>query len=384
MLKLGIECENLEDPKSRWGVGNIVLNLLQEYAKNPEWQKQFKLYLYFKKRIPDDEVLKNPIFIKRVLNVPSFNIFYHIAMPLRAMADRLDYMFFPAYMLPPLYFRKSIVMLTGDVYHEYKHGNLPFRYKLAYRLFTNWAAIEATKILAISETSKKEVAKLYNINPDKIFVSQLGVSINPKFKIPNPNQIQNSKLESDSNIGNWELEIGNSPYILYVGQMFPRRHAKESIEAFEKIAPDFPGLKFILVGKDKYPGEIIDGMIKEANDRLGEERIIHYTYLERREDIEKLYSGAKLFIYVSDNEAFGLPPVEAASYDVPVIIKDSELNHELFGDAAFFVKDDIAGTMRRGLADESKREYCKNKYKEIIPKYTWKNFAERFFNAIQK
>ncbi len=179
MIKLGIECENLEDPKSRWGVGQITLNLLKEYTENPELQKKFKLYLYFKKEIPDDELFKihNSKFIIRILGVPSFNIFYHIAMPIRAMMDRLDWMFFPPYMLPPLYLGKSVVMLTDDVYYEYKSGSLPFKYRLAYRIFTNWAAKFATKILAISETSKKQVAKLYGIKPEKIFVSYPGVNL---------------------------------------------------------------------------------------------------------------------------------------------------------------------------------------------------------------
>ena len=103
MIKIGIECENLEDPKSRWGIGKITLNLLKEFVKNTEWQKKYKLYLYFKSRVPDDEVLKNPIFIKRVLGFPSFNIFYHILMPLRAMMDRVDWIFFPTYQFPPFY-----------------------------------------------------------------------------------------------------------------------------------------------------------------------------------------------------------------------------------------------------------------------------------------
>src|SRR3989344_4317089 len=162
MIKIGIECENLEDSKSRWGIGQITLNLLKEYAANLEWQKKYKLYLYFKKRVPDDEVFKNPIFVKRVLGFPSFNIFYHILMPIRAMLDGLDWMFFPSYMLPPLYVGKSVVMLTEDVFYEYKQGTLPFRYRLAYGLFTNWSALRAKKILTISKTSGKEVAKLYS------------------------------------------------------------------------------------------------------------------------------------------------------------------------------------------------------------------------------
>src|SRR3989344_4756980 len=129
MLKVGIECENLENSRSRWGVGHLVLNLLKEYASDPELQKEFKLYLYFKHSVPDDEVLKNPLFIKRVSRARSFNFFYHILLPVRAMRDRLDVLFFPSYMLPPLYLGRSLVVLTNDVYYEYKKGALPFKYR---------------------------------------------------------------------------------------------------------------------------------------------------------------------------------------------------------------------------------------------------------------
>ena len=121
IIKIGVECENLEDPKSRWGIGKITLNLLKEFAKSPEWQKEYKLYLYFKSRVPDDDIFQSADwrtkFEIRILGFPSFNIFYHILMPLRAMIDRVDWMFFPAYQLPSLYFGKSIVVLTEDAYY---------------------------------------------------------------------------------------------------------------------------------------------------------------------------------------------------------------------------------------------------------------------------
>ncbi len=364
-IKVGIECENLEDPKSRWGVGHLVLNLLREYAKNPEWQKRFKLFLYFKERVPDDEILKNQIFVKKVLGTRSFNIFYHILMPVRATLDRINLMFFPAYMLPPLYLRKAMVLLTEDVFHEYKGGTLPFKYKLAYRLFTNWAAIKATRILAISEASKKQISKLYGIKPDKITVARLGVK-------------EPSTTDTASQYGS---------YILYVGQMFPRRRALESIRAFEKIAPEFPELNFVLVGKDKYNPPVIAKFVAETNKKLGKERVFHFEYIDSDREVEKLYNGAKLFVYISSSEAFGLPPVEAAAHGVPVVVKDSELNHELFGNAAFFVTDEkdpdnIAGVLRQGLTDEQKRESFVREYKELIPKLSWQNFAQKFFSSI--
>jgi GT2 family glycosyltransferase/glycosyltransferase involved in cell wall biosynthesis len=361
---IGIECENIEDPKSRWGVGKLTLNLIEQYIKNPEFRERYELTLYFKNQIPDDEILKDPILIKKIMGTESFNIFYHILLPLRAQRDRLDWMFFPAYMLPPLYLGKSIVMLTGDVYHEYKSGKLPFRYRLAYGLFTNWAAKFATKVMAISETSKQEVAQLYKIKPERIFVAHLGVE---------------EPLTGTSN--------ENGDYMLYVGQMFPRRHALESIRAFAKIAPEMSNLKFILVGRDKYPSPVIDKEIKHINQKLGADRILHYDYLERDEDVKRLYAHAKLFVYISSNEAFGLPPVEAASYGVPVVVKDAGINRELFGEAAFYVEnekkvEEIAAVFKKGLTDTAARETMIAEYRHRIPKLSWQNFAQAFFNHL--
>lgn len=372
MIKVGIECENIEDPKSRWGVGQMTFNLLKEYANNPELQKKFKLYLYFKQSIPDDEFLKNPIFEKRIIGISSFNVFYHILMPIKAIDDNLDWMFFPAYMLPPLYFGKSVVMLTEDVFYEYKYGTLPFRYRLAYGLFTNWASRMATKILAISETSKKNVSKLYDIKPDRIFVSRPGVGIMEKSKIKDQND--SSKLK-------------NEEYILYVGQMFPRRHARETLLAFKTIASEFSELKLIMVGKDKYPIPVIADMVKEVNADLGSERVIYHDYLEKREDIDSLYAGAKALAYVSDKEAFGLPPMEALAFGVLPIVADNELGHELFEDLAVYAKNStsagIAEAMRKALSDEKKSAEAKHFGPGFVKRYNWKSFANNFFENIK-
>lgn len=375
MLKIGIECENIEDPKTRWGVGHLVLNLLKEYAENPEYQKKNKLYLYFKSKIPTDEFLQNPVFIKKVLKLPltdSFNIFYHILMPFKAMRDKIDIMFFPSYMLPPLYFGKSIVMLTNDVYYEYKSGTLPIKYKLAYRLFSNWAAKNATKILTISEAAKKELVRFYEIAANRIFVAKLGIS--PKT--------------AEIILNNQQSTINNN-YILFVGQMFPRRRVAESLLAFKKIAPDFPDLKFILIGKDKYNPPVIKNLIQKLNGKLGNGRIIYYDYISSDAEMAKIYRNAKLFVYISSSEAFGLPPVEAASYGTPIVVKDCELNHELFDDAAFFVKNEhsineIADVFRNGLTNVEKRNYCLQKYQNLMPKLNWRNFADIFFKECEK
>jgi glycosyltransferase involved in cell wall biosynthesis len=362
MKKIGIECESIED--QTWGVGRIVKKLLEEISRKPELANEFKFFLYFKSRIPDLPFLNNPIFVKKIVGPNSFSLYYYLVLPFKLYFDRLDMTFFPNYMLPILFCGKSLVILTEDVFYEFKSGVLPFRYKLAYRIFTSWAAKHATKIMAISETSKKEVSKLFGIPQEKIVVNPLGVDL------PEEN-----------------IEMQKKDYLLYVGQAFPRRHLKETMLAFEKIAPAFPGLKLIAIGYDKYNPPIIKELKNEINKKLSSERIIYKEYVPEHE-LAELYTNAKLSIYVSSKEAFGLPPLESLAHKTAPVISDSELNHEIYGNNAFFVKnpesvESIAETIIKGLTDELKNNQIVAAAPDILKKYSWHSHAERFLAIVK-
>jgi glycosyltransferase involved in cell wall biosynthesis len=275
-------------------------------------------------------------------------------------------MYFPNYMLPIIFRGKSLVILTEDVYYEINEGTLPWRYKLAYKLFAGWAARHATRIQAISETSAREVSRLFRVSPDKIAVNPLGVNV-PTDSCPTSHASY------------------PGPYVLYVGQAFPRRHLKETMLAFEKIAPRFAGLKLIAVGYDKYNPPIINRLKDRINRNLGEKRIIYKEYVPGNE-LGALYSGAKLVIYVSSKEAFGLPPLEALSYGAVPVVADQSVTREILGDGAFFVEnpdepDSIARAMAEGLTNDKKIEEIKNSAGLILKKYTWSAHADRFIQA---
>ncbi|MBI2674579.1 MAG: glycosyltransferase family 4 protein [Candidatus Yanofskybacteria bacterium] len=394
MFKVGIECESIEGKNPMFGVGRMTVKLLEGVSRRPELERDYRFILYFKDNVPEFPFLKAPIFeIKRV-PVPFFKnrlfpIYYFALLPMRLWFDRPDVMFWPNYMLPIIAFGKSVVMLTEDVYYETHEGQLPFRYRLAYGIFSWWTAKFATRIMAISETSRKNLAKLYHINPDRIVINYLGVDTLPFFA---------QGFEGRRIKGN---------YLLFVGQMFPRRHAKETILAFEKLLANYSqilenlrivNLRLIMVGPDKYPEAMIDPLIKQANDNLGGNAVVHKDYVSD-DELNELYANAKALIYVSDREAFGLPPMEALSFGVPPIIADNELSHELFGarpeetkslfgDYAFYSKsgdvDDITDAIKQALTDTRKIQNIKNSGPEFVKKYNWKSFADRWINIIQK
>src|SRR3990167_5821310 len=188
--KIGIECESIEN--DTWGVARMTSKLLEEISKRPELEKEFGFYLYFKSKIPDYPFLQNPIFEKKIVKPPfirpSFSLYYYLYLPVYLWFKQVDVMFFPNYMLPLIFSGKSVVMLTDDIYYESRNSKLPFRYRLAYRVFAGWAAGHASQIMAISETSKKELVKLFKIKPERIVVNHLGADVPATQKTDNNNK----------------------------------------------------------------------------------------------------------------------------------------------------------------------------------------------------
>jgi len=374
MIKIGIECESIED--GAWGVARLINKLLEEINRRPELQKEFKFYLYFKSKIPDYSYLKNPIFEKKIVKLPiippSFSLYYYIYLPVLLWFKRVDVMFFPNYMLPLIFCGRSLVVLTDDIHYESRNQKLPFRYRLAYRIFAGWAAVHASRIMAISETSKRELSRLFGIKPQRITVNHLGVDT------------YNVQSRDESR-----------QYILYVGQAFPRRHLRETILAFEKLVKEHSNilenvgmseLKLIAIGPDKYGTPVINSLVSKVNNRLGREAVIHKDYV-KDEELTNLYAGAKALVYVSDREAFGLPPMEALSFGVPPVIADNELGHELFKDYAFYVRntdtDGIAEGIKNALTQTDKIMKIKNEGPIFAKQYSWSKFTDRWLEIIR-
>ncbi len=307
---------------------------------------------------------------------PSFTLYYYVFLPVKLYFENLDLVYFPNYMLPVIFRGKSLVMLTEDIHYEMSSGSLPFRYRLAYRVFANWAAKHATKIVTMSESSRGEVAKLFSISPERISVNHLGINIGPELRSLHGAHVLHGR------------HVMTGAYILYVGQAFPRRHLKETILAFEQIAPRFPNLHLVAVGKDKYNPSIIADLVKTANQRLGREAVIHKDYVSEAE-LADLYANARCLIYVSSKEAFGLPPFEALAYGTAPVVSLSGAAEEILGDKAFFVDDPdsveaIAAAMREALTNQAKRSQIISSASQILGQYTWSAHADRFLDIIRQ
>jgi len=299
MIRIGVECEQLEG--ERFGVGHTLAQLLTAVAKVPGVEKKFRFVLYFKAGVPGDAFLNDPLFEKKVLTggiIPrSFNVFYHICIPIAYLRDRLDGFFFPSYMLPAFFVGKAIVVLTNDVYWEAHHGTLPFRYRLSYRIFCWWAAKRAKKIMTISQFAAQELEQFYDLPSSRIAVNPWGLEHIFKVFERTPEYLEKS--------GAIKRRYGiMGDFFLSLGQAFPRRHVKEAVEAFGSIAHAYPNIQYLVACIDKYQPPVLDVLIKKINEKEGREAIVYTRYIPRQ-DLLVLMNETLALVYVSDKEALG-------------------------------------------------------------------------------
>lgn len=373
MYHVGIECHNLEN--RRWGIGRHLSKILEEIAKladQSELAKEFRFYLYFKSVVPNDPYLNHPIFAKRILKPfwlprPSFNIFFHLLLPWAYRRDQLQAMFFPSFMLPAFFHGKSLVVLTNDVYYEYTEGTLPWRYKLAYRFFSNWAARRATLITTYTHYAKKELVRLFRLKPERVTVNYLGI---------------------DTDHFRFNPATPKKDYLLYVGQAFHRRRVKETIQAFSIIAPKFPSLNLVIVGQDKYRPPILKRLTSKTNQILGQERVIYYPYIQSDQELLRRYQEARLMVYLSSSEAMGLPPLEAFASGTPALVKDNDLNQEIYEGHAFYSESEtdpliIAIAMENALKNTDRQKEILDAADRIISKFNWNNHVKNLLNQFR-
>lgn len=378
MIRIGIECEQLEG--ERFGVGHTLAQLLGAATKVPDVEKKYRFVLYFKKEIPKDAFLAHPLFENRVLTggiIPqSFNIFYHILLPIRYFRDRLDCFFFPSYMLPAFFVGKAVVVLTNDVYWEAHHGSLPLKYRLAYRLFCWWAAKRARKIMTISEFAAEELMGFYGIPKERMAINPWGLeTIFKKMKETDAHMEALAALKKDLGI--------KKDFFISVGQAFPRRHVRDAVDAFGLIAKKHKDVQYLVACADKYEPPVLETLITYINDTTRENAIVQTRYIARK-DLPLLLGDALAMIYVSDKEALGLPPLETLACGRPSVIADTPLAHELFGSEGFFVKDagdpnEIAEQMLRIIEHPNAVTRIVHEQEKHLARFSWDAHITRLF-----
>lgn len=266
----------------------------------------------------------------------------HILLPQACARERVDLLHCPKSAIPFLSPCPVVVTL-----HDLIPLMHPETEKLAARLYWRLqipiAARRSGYIITDSEHARHEIIENFRVPPEKIRAIMLG--FNPSMLEPRDPAAGAAIRER------YGLPEG---YILYVGTIQPRKNLDTLIEAFSSIRNEkgYPG-KLVIVGRKGWLYDRLFARIAE----LGLRDEVIFTGFVPDEELPFIYDGARLFVYLSLFEGFGLPPLEAMACGVPVITSDTTSLPEVVGDAGITVPptdlDRVREAICRVLGDDT-------------------------------
>jgi len=236
-----------------------------------------------------------------------------------------------------------------------------------YQLMTS----ASRKIVTISEFSKTEILKYFNVNPDKVIVNYLGVD-RKKFKILP--KVQVADVLAKHGI--------NQPYFFACSCSRPRKNLVTALRAFKKFLSYNPEHIFVAAWGNPFP-KIKEEFAKEIDDGK-----IKFLPFLTDEEIVSLYNGASMSVYVSRKEGFGLPILESFACGTPSMTCRNSSLPEVGQDAAIYVGEDnvdeMVDVMRMFEGSSYDMESFKHKAERVMNQFTWENTAKRCLGIYDK
>lgn len=232
---------------------------------------------------------------------------------------------------------------------------------------------KADLVITVSQYSKQDIIRFFNLAAEKIAVTHLAPE---DFYRPLP------KKDLKLFLKKYHLRSG---YILYVGGFSQRKNIRAIIKALARIKDQLPiPVKLVIAGS---VGRSYDDLVQLITKKQVEEDVIMPGFIPM-EEMVYLYNGAKLFVYPSYYEGFGLPPLEAMACGVPVITSNVTSIPEVVGDGAELVDPDddlsLAEKMYTLLSDENAWRSLQERGFKRVACFDWRKTAAQTLQAYYK
>lgn len=275
----------------------------------------------------------------------------------RALASTLVHG--PNYFLP-LDAEQGVITVHDLSIFRYPEMHPPSRLKNFERLFASSLA-RAAHVITDSETIRRELIDTFALLPRN--VSAIPLAVGPNFRSVDRSKVARALKE-------WGLTPGN--YGLSVAAFEPRKKIAELMAAWRRLPPALrQTCPLVLAGGAGWRNESLHEQINQA----GSEGWLKYLGFVDETRLPLLYAGARLFLYPSIYEGFGLPPIEAMAAGTPVIVSNRSCLPEVCGDAARYIEpDDVDGFARaiqESLSNEQWRSEMSERGLDRAGLYSW-------------
>lgn len=238
-----------------------------------------------------------------------------------------------------------------------KRKPLHYIFREYFRLITWLTVSRADAIFTISEYCVNEIRRVFNAKNKKIEVVYLSPGVKPAEQPTIRRLVPNE-------------------YLFYLGNFRNYKNVPTLIHGYARFLKnaDSP-IDLVIAGNDD--NTVIYALCAE----LGITDNVHFFHRPTDEAVDNLYRNARAFVFPSLFEGFGIPPIEAMSYGIPVIISDADALVETSGDAALVFDrtspEDLAAKIKQILNDSDLRNNLVQRGYECARRYTWENSAKQ-------
>jgi glycosyltransferase involved in cell wall biosynthesis len=337
-MRIAIDARKMHD----FGIGTYIRNVLRGLARLDR-ATEFVVFCR-----PDDveavaELGEN--FRAVAETARPYSVAEQLTIPLALARERAHLLHEPHYVLPVATRCRSVVTIH-DCIHLVLPQYLPGRMAYVYARGAMWNAVrKSDRILTVSEASKRDILRFFDVDEAKIEV--IYNAIDERFLEP-PDEERMDLVRQ-----RYQLD---HPFLLYAGNIKPHKNLVRLVEAFSRVrAAGLDDLRLVIVGDEisKYPP------LRHAVHRHRVDKHVRYLGFQPHETLAAIYRLARAFVFPSLYEGFGLPPLEAMACGTPVVVSNVSSLPEVAGGAAVLVDPydpaSIADGIVRAVADEETR-----------------------------
>ena len=354
-MRIGIDLHTVTDLMQ--GTRTYTLNLVRQLLA-ADTADEFTLYVTGDPRRIAGVPAGRNVRVRRVwpahrlLRIP-------LAFPVRLALDGID-VFHCQYMGPPVAATPYVVAIH-DIIHEYLPELYPKALCRMMRLTYPLSARRASRVLTLSENSKRDIVRCYGIPAERVIVTPCAAD--KRFR-----PVTDAAALSDVRRRHGLPE----KYLLFVGRLEPRKNLLRLVEAYARLRRGGKvAHALVIAGMEYYGHERLYRRVAEL-DLAGD---VLFTGGVPDDDLPALYSGAELFVYPTLAEGFGLPPLEAMACGTPVVTSNCSSLPEVCGDAALLVDptrtEEIAEAVAAVLGDDARRETMRQRGLARARQFSW-------------
>jgi glycosyltransferase involved in cell wall biosynthesis len=319
---------------------------------------------------------------------------FHSSVYQRSDHDLLDHAAFPMYLrtltpdlvhIPlnrvPLFMVRPYVVTIHDMANIFYEHPTGMRMRLRRYRFRR-GLVCASRVIAVSEATKRDVERFMGVPASRI--RRVYNAPDPGFVAP---ESQNSADEHRRILERYQIHY---PFLLYAGPIRRHKNIPRLVEAFAVVRaqlgahPLYKDLRLVIIGDtiSQYPA------VRQAVIKSRVEQVVRFLGYVPFDTLRCFYVSAAAFVFPSQHEGFGLPPLEAMACGTPVVTSNVSSLPEVVGDAAVLVKPDnvfdIARGIREVLLDENLRGDLIRRGHEQAARFSWERTARQVLEIYQE